>query len=207
MKLEQIKDRWFSLIGKDDVISKNSLEAILKHYQDEARYYHNIRHIDSMLSQAKTYPDQLNDVVSVEFAIWYHDVIYNAKLQDNEEKSADYAVNDMSQLGCSSEVIAKTKQLILSTKKHQILLNENQDNAFLLDFDLSILGKSWEVYYEYTEAIRREYSMYPKSVYNPGRKKVLKRFMERERIYFTELYCNQFESKARENIKREIDLL
>ena len=93
------------------------------------------------------------------------------------------------------------------SKKHQVILDKNSDNAYLLDFDLSILGKDWETYKNYTQQVRQEYKIYPDFLYNPGRKKVLLHFLERETLYFTESYKTQFENKARENIKRELETL
>ena len=55
--------------------------------------------------------------------------------------------------------------------------------------------------------IRKEYSIYPDFLYNPGRKKALEHFLEHKFIFQTEEFRTQYETKARENIKREIELL
>ena len=44
-------------------------------------------------------------------------------------------------------------------------------------------------------------------MYNPGRKKVLEHFLKRESLYFTDSFKNEYEIQARENLKREIELL
>ena len=78
------------------------------------------------------------------------------------------------------------------------------DNAYLLDFDLSILGSDWDSYRNYTIQIRKEYKIYPDFMYKSGRKKVLQHFLERETLYFTEAYQVTHENRARENLKKEL---
>ncbi len=50
------------------------------------------------------------------------------------------------------------------------------DINYLLDADLSVLGKDRETYLVYTQMIRKEYSIYPDFLYKPGRKKFLNIF-------------------------------
>ena len=88
-----------------------------------------------------------------------------------------------------------------------MILTENLDNAYLLDLDLSILGTDWEIYNKYTQNIRKEYKIYPDILYKPGRKKVLKHFLERDSLYFTERFKTKFEKQARNNLIQEIDML
>lgn len=66
--------------------------------------------------------------------------------------------------------------MILATKKHE-LLNDSADLKLFLDFDLSILGTSAEVYQRYSQAIRKEYSWGPYFLYRKGRKKILENFL------------------------------
>ena len=75
-----------------------------------------------------------------------------------------------------------------------------------MDFDLAVLSKSEDVYYQYTIDIRKEYKRYPNFLYKNGRAGVLKGFLDKEQIYLTkEFSC--FEEKARKNIENEINLL
>jgi hypothetical protein len=106
-----------------------------------------------------------------------------------------------------SNCIENCANLIISTKKHEILNTQNQDNAYLLDFDLAILGTTWETYESYTQKIRAEYSMFPDLMYKKVRKKVLQHFLERPRIYYTEKYHDLWEANARKNIQKELTLL
>ncbi|QCE43512.1 hypothetical protein E9099_07835 [Psychroserpens sp. NJDZ02] len=160
-----------------------------------------------MLKQLDQIQTKIEDLDSLRFAIWYHDIVYKSTKKDNEEKSALFALKRLKRINFKPERAQSVEHLILSTKKHNILVTQNNDNAVLLDLDLSILGTDWNTYKKYISNIRKEYKIYPDFMYNPGRKKVLNHFLERENLYFTEHYKKQYEQQARENLSREIKLL
>jgi predicted metal-dependent HD superfamily phosphohydrolase len=156
--------------------------------------------------------DEIEKLISnkeaFQFTVWYHDIIYKASRNNNEEQSALLAIDRLKKLNLEKSQIELIKPLILSTKKHSVLSNENaSDNSYLLDIDLSILGANWSVYQSYCSNIRKEYKIYPTFMYNKGRKQLLKRFLDRDTLYFTEYFKEKFEIQARKNIKKELELL
>ena len=202
--------QWIELANKycsDEVVIQPHWERILKKYSERGRYYHNLHHIWAMLRLCTQCKDELKDPDTVRFSIWFHDLVYKSTNKDNEYKSAVLAKKMLESFSCTSEEIQKVYDFIMSTKNHQILDSSNSDNAYLLDFDLSILGKPWKEYQNYTQQIRKEYKIYPNFLYNRGRKKVLRSFLNRDSLYFTEKYRTLYEAQARENVKREIHLL
>ena len=205
-----IKSQWFSLASKytkDDFLINSLWLEISKHYSEKNRYYHTLSHIQNMLLQAKSFKDNIIDFDALLFSIWYHDIIYKSTKKDNEGKSAFFAKRSLKKLNFGEKQLKSVQNLIISTKQHQIILDQNKDNAYLLDFDLSILGSNWETYKTYTTQIRKEYKVYPNFMYKPGRKKVLQHFLERETLYFTKAYQVTHENRARENLKKELELL
>lgn len=208
--IAQLKSKWIDLASKytkDETIIASLWNEILKNYSSKKRHYHNLRHIQNMLLYAEDYKTNINDFDALIFAIWYHDIVYKSTKKDNEEKSAIFAKKCLKKLYFEAKRLENVKKLIISTKKHQVILDENKDNAYLLDFDLSILGSDWETYYKYTKQIRKEYKIYPDFMYKLGRKNVLQQFLERETLYYTEVYQDKFESQARKNITKELNLL
>ncbi|QOD62480.1 hypothetical protein H9I45_10320 [Polaribacter haliotis] len=159
-----------------------------------------------MLNLAKENEELINDFDELLFAIWFHDIIYKSRSKRNEKRSAKYALKKLKNFNLKELKKDKISKLILSTKKHKILVKGDLDNAYLLDFDLAIFGQDWEVYQTYTQKIRKEYKMFPNFLYRPARKKVLQGFLDREKLYFTEKYKNLFEEQARENLQRELNL-
>lgn len=200
-----VVSRWKALFP-DHAAPDQFLALLLDAYAEKQRHYHDSSHIENMLRLSETYAQQLKQHDVVALAILYHDIIYDPLKSDNEERSADRAVDDLTGQKLPQETIREVKRFILATKKHEEPAGEN-DLCFFLDFDLSALGASWEVYAAYAANIRKEYSIYPDLVYKPGRKKVLKHFLEMPFIYKTETFRDQFDAQARLNLERELNEL
>lgn len=203
-----LKDQFTQIclpLHKDDELINGLWNEIETKYTEKGRYYHNLLHLDNMFQELEAVKDRISRFTPVAFAVFYHDVIYDATSKSNEEKSALTAQKRLAELGLPQEEIKIVSDQILATKSHQE--SENMDINYLLDADLSVLGKDRETYLVYTQMIRKEYSIYPDFLYKPGRKKVLKHFLELENIFKTEYFRHQYETQAKENIETELRLL
>lgn len=174
-------------------------------YSGKGRHYHTLAHLENIYVQMLEVQTTVSDWNTMLFTLFYHDAVYDASKHNNEEKSAALAEKRMQELGVTSDFAEKCVLQILATKSHQ-LANDEDINLFT-DADLSILGMEWEDYKLYCGQVRKEYRMYPDFLYNPGRKKVLQRFLGMERIFKTAFFYQQLEEQARENIRREMSLL
>ena len=183
-------------------LSEMLWKEIEQNYSHKSRHYHNLKHLESLLSELNSVKDQIRDWDVVLSSLFYHDSIYSVTASDNEEKSAELAKVRLQQLSFPSDKIQECAQQILATKAH--LKNTDKDTNFFTDADLSILGQDWELYLNYTRQVRKEYSIYPDLLYKPGRKKVVRHFLEMEVIYKTEYFYGRYESRARENLSREL---
>jgi len=200
-----LKDTFIALVSNytnDKSLINKLWEEIEKSYSSKRRHYHTLSHLENLLSQLIEIKDKINNWETVLFTLYYHDVVYHALNSDNEEKSAELAEKRMKQLSVSAEIIENCKAQILATKKHQS--NSDSDTNYFTDADLSVLGQSWETYKDYYQNVRKEYSIYPSIIYNPGRKKVLHHFLDMERIYKTEYFHAKFESQAKQNLRNEL---
>ena len=209
MKMSKyLKKNWTNLTQDLPEIKHGFFTNLVDLYTSKGRFYHNLSHIEALLKLSEEHRNLLESPETIDFAIWYHDAIYNASKSNNEEKSAELAIKDLTELALDSHLIENCYDLIIATKTHQLddALN-SFDAQFLLDIDLSILAADNERYIEYTRQIRREYKIYPDFLYNKGRKKVLKHFLDMEHIYKTELFQDKWESRAKENLKIELELL
>lgn len=178
---------------------------IEKRYSEKGRCYHNLLHLENMFKELETIREKISNFTVVSFSIFYHDIVYNATSKSNEEKSALLAERRLAELNLNNDLINAVSTQILATKFHQ--KSEDEDTNYLLDADLSILGKDLESYLAYTQMIRKEYSIYPDLLYKPGRKKVLKHFLELNSIFKTDYFKEKYEVRAKENISTEIQLL
>lgn len=191
-------------IGLPKSIAIQYYDSLSQHYAETTRYYHNEVHILNFLKLLDAYRNQVEHKHLFELAIWYHDVIYDAAKKDNEEQSA-LLMDKLFQPFLGKVDRAFVYQLIMSTAGHQPQM-EHQDVYFFLDFDLAILAADENSYQLYSQWIEQEYKgIYPLLIYKMGRKKVLKNFLKREKLYFSTLFFKKYEAKARKNIQLELN--
>ena len=180
---------------------EDEYEMILKAYSQSHLKYHNVKHINDCLQKCAL-QEETNNNKELHFAFWYHDVVYKPLKKDNELKSADLATKFLKGEGASQELIERIKNLIMATLHHQN--PKNQEEAFMMDIDISILGSRKDIYLEYTNQIREEYKMVPWFMYKKKRKEILTMFLKKEKLYFTEFFRSKYEEQARINIEEEI---
>ena len=191
----------FYLFNIDKVAANRAFTDLVAAYSSPNRYYHNLKHIYHVISTIDILQVYTQDLAAVKLAAWFHDVIYNTQSQDSEEKSADYAAKILENLAIPDNNINIVHQLILNTKYHQ---GNDLNSHVLLDADLAILAAKPIEYQEYSQAIRQEYAWVSELAYITGRRQVLERFLQRERIYFTPLMFDSAEQSARDNLEKEI---
>lgn len=203
--LNQIFSTVFSKYSDDKNLETVYWHEIEKSYSQKGRHYHNLSHLENMISELLPFQDEIKDWDVLLFSIFYHDIVYKSTSKDNEEQSALLAKERLSRTSLTPLQIDEIYNQILATKTHTKSLNA--DTNYLLDADLSVLGKSWDAYEVYAKQVRKEYSIYPDFLYNPGRKKVLQHFLTLTEIYKTEPFKKQYEEQARKNMGMEIGLL
>ena len=186
--------------SKDKALISLLWQEIQLAYSKPTRHYHTLKHLEDIYIELQ--PFKLTSIL--EFAIFYHDIVYDVKRDDNEEQSALLAKKRLEELSVPSMFIEKISQLIIETKIHKA---SSKLNALFLDADLSILGSSQERYKEYVQDVRKEYAFYDDTTYFSGRKKVLESFLDKERIYESRYFYDKYERQARVNILMEYDLL
>ena len=175
------------------------------HYSERGRHYHTLAHLQNLLDVLAEVQSQIEEWDAVLFALFYHDIIYKPTNNNNEKKSAELANERLLEISFPEQRIAKCCSMILATKTHAV--SNDSDTNYFTDADLSILGQHHDAYIKYTKQVRKEYSIYPNFLYNPGRKKVLEHFLQMDRIFKTEFFFHKFEKQARENLRLEIQSL
>ena len=190
----------------DQVAGEKAFNLLVEAYSNSDRYYHTLKHIYHVLKTIDNLQAYTRNLANVQFAAWFHDVVYDTKAQNNEERSADYACELLSNLGIPPSNITAVACLIINTKNHQAAADDF-DSQVLLDADLAILAANPVQYREYANSIRQEYAWVSEAEYIVGRAHVLERFLQRQRIYFTTLMFEVGEKPARCNLNAEIQYL
>ena len=176
-------------------------QRLLAHYAEPQRHYHTLQHIMECLREFDAARALAQQPRLIEFAIWFHDVIYDPRAHDNEERSAQLAVDCLQAAGAQPGDLERVRGLVLATKQH---LANTPDEALLIDIDLSILGQGRERFDEYERQIRQEYSWVPETVFVEKRAEVLRRFFDRPRIYSTDHFFTRYEQQARGNLEHSL---
>jgi predicted metal-dependent HD superfamily phosphohydrolase len=139
---------------------------------------------------------------AIEFALWFHDAVYDTKAKDNEERSAALARDVIRSASLSGSFGDLVTRLIVATKHATPPVARSEQ--LVVDIDLSILGQSHRKFDEYERRIRAEYSWVPAPGFATGRLAILSSIQSRPRIYSTDLFHGKYERSARENLARSI---
>ena len=168
----------------------------------------------------------------LEFASKLHNAIVNDISSSSKEKTNDNAKHNMHETLQSNMMISQVEQCIIATATHIASANKARESnhtliSIFLDGDMSILGKDTERYNTYASQIRNEYEFVERTVYCEKRAEILESFLptmendnvskslptsnEQEKkhlyIYATEKGRECWENQARENLRREINML
>ena len=205
----RLRPRWLALMRSLDVSEAAAAESfadLAALYSGDGRYYHTLRHVEAMLGHIDDLRPLAEDFTAIELAAWFHDVIYDPKANDNEAQSAIYAGETLRGLGFSRETQERVASLILDTTTHEPVENDI-DAQILLDADLAPLAADVAIYDRDAAAIREEFAWVPEAEFRAGRAANLARFLDRPRLFQTDLFFEKLEDRARSNITREIGIL
>lgn len=174
-------------------------EPLLRAYSQPGRGYHNLEHLEEVLQWVDLVPLGQAEKDRLSLALFYHDAVYDGRKGDNEQASADWAVRD---LGPRAQPLV---DLILDTR--HAVQPASSLGEWMVDIDLSVLGSEPERFRRYDEGVRQEYSWVPNWIFRRKRKGVLKAFLKRPQIYFTEFFRQRLEATARANLQAAVAAL
>jgi predicted metal-dependent HD superfamily phosphohydrolase len=198
--------RWNDLAARLGIVKPlvafRWLEA---HYEERARKYHTPHHINECLAilDRSTHPEAGNPLV--EYALWFHDAIYNTFSRRNEERSAEAAVRVLERSGRPAAGREIVRSLILATR-HGVQPGDPAAQL-VVDIDLAILGADADRYAEFELQIRAEYWWVPTALYRKQRAAILTSFVNRSSVYATHEFRERYERQARNNIAWGLDQL
>lgn len=182
-----------------DVDAPAGLKArLLAAWSEPQRRYHTLQHLEECLAHFDGAIDGATAPGDVEIALWFHDAIYDPKAKDNERRSADWAVRELSSASANRASIERVVALVMATC-HDAVPHE-ADAQLLVDIDLAILGASPARFAEYDRQVREEYGWVPGLIYRFKRRQLLRGFLERRPLFQTAHFRDRLEAQARENL-------
>jgi predicted metal-dependent HD superfamily phosphohydrolase len=174
-------------------------------YREPPRKYHTLQHLSECLALFDRHRSLALEPAEVEIALWFHDAIYEVRAGDNEARSAEWAAAALRSAGVAAGRIERVCAHILATRHSALPVG--QDQALLLDIDLSILGAPAARFDEYETQVRAEYRWVPDFLFRRKRREILAEFLARDPIYATPALREVLEASARENLARSLEQL
>jgi predicted metal-dependent HD superfamily phosphohydrolase len=188
------------LIPEADDYSDSIYQRLTSAYGETHRHYHTIAHIRHCLQQFDLCKAQLANPDAVEISIWFHDVIYQCGVPDNEKRSAEL-YRELSQDVHQNDFRQSVDDMIIATihdKASPALIDEQ----YMVDIDLSSFGLSWDDFLRDSSNLRLESSHLSDSEYHQRQGNFRKSLLTRERFFYTDYFYQKFEVQARDNLER-----
>ena len=200
--------QWFRRVGAQGDW-KELFKEIEKEYQEPERYYHTFYgHIAFCIRELYKMPEKnmIENINTIELSLMLHDSKMSFGAKDNEERSAEFALDICRRMGLPEKFASCSAMYIRHTD--HIGLPFHRDSQFGIDIDLAILGQDEKIFDEYERNIRQEYYFVQDDVFKRERAKVLKYFLNRpQSLFLTEYFSKKYEKQARKNIMRSIEKL
>lgn len=174
-------------------------------YAEPHRHYHTAQHLDECFACFDEIGPLAEHPAEVAIALWFHDAIYDPKRQDNEERSAAWARRTMLAAGAAPDAAARVHALVMATRHAAV--PRGQDEAVLVDIDLSILGAAPGRFDEYERQVRAEYAWVPEFLFRRKRRQILDELLARASIFSTAPMRGRLEARARANLGRSLERL
>ena len=198
--LARRKDLWTT---PPPFAAQNSVHKwLFQQYSEPHRHYHNIHHLEQVMSLLYSLPSASNAVL---LAGLFHDCVYRSEASDNEEKSATQMDERMRPLNVNPSTLLKAKVLILYTRRHHD--STDTDERALHDADLGIFGLRHEAYARYAAGIRKEYAWAPDELFKKRRREILEEFLRHAQARGQFFYSLDpiFERQVETNLRWEIN--
>jgi predicted metal-dependent HD superfamily phosphohydrolase len=177
---------------------------LIKRYSEQHRHYHNARHLVFCLHQLDLAASYIENTDAIEMAIWFHDLVFEPRAKDNEERSA--ALFKIAANACFPPSFVDTVSEIIVATKH--IDNPNHNNeAYMVDIDLSSIALRWTHFCQDCSDLRAELSGISDTHFYSKKLAFFEALLKRPSIYFTEYFFTRYEDKAKQNILRYIPWL
>jgi len=193
---------WKAILASGE--ARPAFDRLAARYVEPGRAYHTMRHVLSCLTELDRVRRTSAQPLAVEFALWFHDAVYDPKAPDNEARSAALLREEARLMRIDVGLAQQAVALIGATAHLGVegYAPVQGDAALVRDIDLAVLGSSPRRFDAYDRGIRREYSHLSEAEWISGRKTVLEGFLGLRRIYATDIFRDRLEARARSNLSR-----
>lgn len=191
------------------------MEALRAAYASPPRAYHHFGHVQDVLhryAEVAAGPGW-QQPREVQLAVLYHDAVYEPGRNDNEARSAEFALAEIARWMRDAGIdAARVDALIRLTARHGQFTPQDfcedrypDDVRHFLDCDMAILGADSDAFDAYDRGIAEEYLGHvPKWLFRRNRRRFLCALLDKPRIFLSELFDQRLDAQARSNLRRAV---
>jgi predicted metal-dependent HD superfamily phosphohydrolase len=191
--------------GSDAVAA--ALDDLARRHAEPHRRYHTLEHVAEVLDVVDELvglvPAGSVDADAVRLAVWLHDAVYDPRSGGSEAASARLAAEVLPPLGVPAPVVSNVCRLVELTAGHEAAARD-ADGVVVADADLAVLGAPPARYRRYAADVRAEHAHVDDGSWRAGRAAVLRGFLDRHRIYRTDVLHDRLDARARANLTAEL---
>ena len=171
------------MINFQSLLDKYRIKAdanmLLDMWNESHRHYHNLDHLSDLIEQInESYgKNEINEKQKeiLSLVALFHDIIYEPKRFDNEERSADFFIN-LCEDKASGDIL-QIKYAILDTKEHK---NSTLISEMFNKYDMSICEKNFDELLKWEEGIKSEFvPHFGEDAYKLGRVEFLESLLDK----------------------------
>jgi len=171
--LEDLEFKLYKALRHDD---RTKVRSWIDRWREPHRFYHNVDHLIDVLKRIEHADRWRLDVM---LAVLFHDIIYWPTRNDNEAKSADFFVKEMSQefRDIQTEIVNAVRVAIMETRHLEPPSSElgkilcKADLHSLVESDLTEL-------IQYEHKLSKEFQVFPEESYRKGRVDFLMKWLD-----------------------------
>lgn len=211
-ELKKIQALWQEFAPQAGELADKNFKRLLRKYGEFHRRYHTSEHLAEVFVHFEKNRAAFRDPQAVALALFFHDAIYEIRGRDNEERSARFAREVLTEMGAEADLANRVAELVAMTKNHTASASDT-DAALMMDIDMAILGASRERYKKYAADVEAEYtSRLTQQEYRAGRQHFLGTCTGAEkgakkRFFITDAFEAQFGDQSRRNLAWELNQL
>jgi predicted metal-dependent HD superfamily phosphohydrolase len=184
------------------------LSQLVTAWSGPQRHYHSLRHLQECLQTLERWGKDAAARHEVGIALWFHDAVYDPRRDDNEDRSASWAVRALKEFGVSEDKrraigkLIRATRHVLPTAKARAAHIDGLD--LMLDIDLAILGADRARFEKYERQLRHEYAHVPDETFARMRADFIDALLGASPLYRSEVARTELEARARHNLLRSL---
>ena len=178
--------------------SRDIHQKLVKAYNEPGRFYHKLEHIECCLGLFEDVKDIADNADALALSIWFHDAIYEPGAADNEQRSADWFMDESKNIfddGLRDIVYA----LVMATLHCNAEIKDH-DTRLMIDIDLSSFGMPWPIFLRDSENVRKELPHLTDAEFYPKQCAFSQRLLEKSRFFQSDYFYEHYETQARQNL-------